>query len=134
MKFVLLGALMLLRKFLGSVLTTLLTGLFFNFYFAIMDNYDKFFAALGILLLGAAPFIFFIGLPVSILSDYVTKNLYGKQRYKKALLIHLIFGLIVGLVLSFFFEHLFIVVITLIAAFLFWLVDEILRKTIKENK
>ncbi|MBP1934476.1 hypothetical protein [Ammoniphilus resinae] len=125
---------MLLRKFLGFVLTTLLTGLILNLFFAIMDGYDKLFAALGVLLVGAAPFILLIGLPVSILSDYLTKNLNGKQRYKKAFLIHIIFGLIIGLVLSFFFEHLFLVVITLTAAIVFWILDEILRKKFKGTK
>ncbi|MFS0864867.1 hypothetical protein [Fredinandcohnia sp. 179-A 10B2 NHS] len=119
---------MLLRKFLGFVLTTLLTGLFLTFYFAIMDGYDHLFAALGVLLSGTAPFILLIGLPVSILSDFLTKNLYSKQRLKMAFSIHSIFGLLFGVVLSFFFEHLFLIVITLIAAILFWVVDEFLRK------
>ena len=121
---------MLLRKFSGFVLTTLLTGLFLNLFFAIMDGYDNLFASLGVLLAGAAPFILLIGLPVSFLSDYLTKNINAKQRYKKAFLIHIIFGLIIGLVLSFFFEHLVLVVITLIAALIFWIVDEILKKEI----
>ncbi|SOC45059.1 hypothetical protein [Ureibacillus acetophenoni] len=125
---------MFLRKFLGFIITTLLTGLFLNFYFAIMVGYDKLFAALGVLLTGVAPFILLMGLPVSILSDLLTKNLNSKQRYKKAFLIHIIFGLIIGLVLSLFFEHLIIVVITLIATFIFWLVDEILRKKFKGTK
>ncbi|NEU31357.1 hypothetical protein GN156_11345 [bacterium LRH843] len=123
---------MILRKFLGFVLTTLLTGLFLNLFFAIMDGFDNynFFAALGVLLVGAAPFILLMGLPVSLLSDYLTKNLNGKQRYKKAFFIHIIFGLIFGLILSFFFEHLFLVILTIIAAFIFLLVDEFLRKEI----
>lgn len=125
---------MILRKFLGFVLTTMLTGLFLNFYFAIIDGYEKLFAALGVLLAGAAPFILFLGLPVSILSDYLTKNLYGKQRNKKAFLIHIIFGLIIGFVLSFFFEHLLLIVLTVISALIFWIVDEILRKKFMGTK
>ncbi|MEH7382643.1 hypothetical protein V7138_19425, partial [Bacillus sp. JJ1533] len=103
---------MLLRKFIGFVLTTLLTGLFLNLFFAMMDGFDNYnlYAALGVLLVAAAPFILLIGSPVSVLSDYLTKNLNGKQRYKKAFLIHIIFGLIIGLVLSFFFEHLLLIV------------------------
>lgn len=123
---------MLLRKFWGFVITTLLTGLLLNLFFAIMGGFDNynFFAALGVLLVGAAPFILLIGLPVSVLSNYLTKNLNGKQRYKKAFFIHIIFGLIFGLILSFFFEHLFLVVVTLIGAFIFLLVDEFFRKKI----
>ncbi|MCH1627878.1 hypothetical protein [Fredinandcohnia quinoae] len=125
---------MILRKFLGAVLTTLLTGLFFTLFFEIMDGFVNLFAALAILLVSAAPFIFLLGLPVSILSDFLTKKLDGKQRYKKAFLIHMILGLIIGLVLSFFFEHLILVVLTLIAALLFWIIDEILRKKFRRTE
>ncbi|WP_010280806.1 hypothetical protein [Bacillus timonensis] len=127
---------MLVRKFLGFIITTLLTGLLLNLFFVIFDGYDNynFFAALGVLLVGVAPFILLIGLPVSGLSDYLTKNLNGKQRKKKTFLIHIIFGLLIGLILSFFFEHLFLIVITLLAALIFWIVDEILRKKFKGNK
>ena len=123
---------MILRKFLGFVLTTLLTGLFLNLVFAIMEGFDNynFLAALGVLLVGASPFILLIGLPVSAISDYLTKNLNGKQRYKKAFFIHIIFGLIFGLILSFFFEHLILVAVTIIAALIFLLVDEFLKKKI----
>jgi hypothetical protein len=54
----------------------------------------------------------------------------GKQRNAKALLIHSIFGLIAGLGISFLFESLFLVIVTIIASLIFWLVDEILRKRI----
>ncbi|MFS0823235.1 hypothetical protein [Bacillus sp. 1P02SD] len=125
---------MILRKFLGFVLTTLLTGLFLTLFFAIMDGFDNLFAAFGILLVGTAPFMLLIGLPVSIFSDYLTKNLNGKQRFKKAFLIYIIFGLIIGLVLCFFFEHFFLVVITIVASLIFWIVDEILRKKLTKQK
>ncbi|WP_456278892.1 hypothetical protein [Bacillus sp. AK128] len=124
---------MFLRKFLVSALTTVLTGFFLNLFFAIMDGFDHYdlFAVFGVLLVGVAPFILFIGLPVSILSDYLTKNLNGKQRNKKAFLIHSIFGLIIGVVLSYFFEHFLLSPLTLIAALIFWIVDEIFRKKFK---
>ncbi|MFD1738832.1 hypothetical protein ACFSCX_20145 [Bacillus salitolerans] len=89
---------MFLRKIFGFVLTTLLTGLILNLFFAIMDGFTNynFFAVFGVLLVGATPFILLIGLPVSILSDYLTKNLNDKQRNKKALLIHSIDASIVS--------------------------------------
>lgn len=121
---------MWLRKFLGFVLTTLLTGLVLNLLFAIMDGFDHYslFAALGMLLIGTAPFILLIGLPVSILSDYLTKKLNDKQRYKKAFFIHIVSGFLAGLVISFFFENLLLVGITIISSLIFWIVDECLRK------
>lgn len=111
---------MMLRKFLGLVFTSLLTGLFLNFVFAITNGL-KLFLALGVLLAGTFPFVLLIGVPVSFLSDYLTRDLTGKQRYKKAFIIYIFFGLIAGLVISFFFESLLLVGVTLIAssAFLF---------------
>lgn len=124
---------MLLRKFLVLISTTLLTGLFLNFYFVITEGIgmDNLFFALGMFLMGAFPFILLIGMPVSILSDSLSKNIKGKQRYIEAFLIHITFGLIAGLVISFFFEHFFYVVVTLFAAIIFWAVDEFLRKKIR---
>jgi len=120
--------LILLRKFLGLVLTTLLIGLILAVLFMISSGTS--FLAIGLLLAGAFPFVFLIGLPVSFLSDYLSKNLNGKQRKMVALLIHIIFGLIAGLVIAKVFESLFYVGVTIIAALIFWLVDEILRKNI----
>lgn len=124
---------MLLRKFLVLISTTLLTGLFLNFYFVITEGIgmDNLFFALGMFLIGAFPFILLIGMPVSILSDSLSKNIKGKQRYIEAFLIHITFGLIAGLVISFFFEHFFYVVVTLFAAIIFWAIDEFLRKKIR---
>ncbi|MFS0673687.1 hypothetical protein [Ornithinibacillus sp. 179-J 7C1 HS] len=124
---------MLLRKFLVLISTTLLTGLFLNFYFVITEGIgmDNLFFALGMFLMGAFPFILLIGMPVSILSDSLSKNIKGKQRYIEAFLVHITFGLIAGLVISFFFEHFFYVVVTLFAAIIFWAVDEFLRKKIR---
>ena len=126
---------MLLRKLLGFIITTLLTGLFLNFYFVITEGIgiDNLFIALGAFLIGVLPFILFIGVPVSFLSDNITKNLNAKQRFIEAFLIHFTFGIIAGLVISVFLEHIFHVLVTLFAALIFWSVDEILRKKIKAS-
>jgi len=120
--------LMFLRKFLGFILTTSLIGIFLTVFFAITEGSS--FLAIGVLFTGAFPFVLLIGVPVSFLSDYLTKNLNGIRRNIVAFLIHSIFGLIAGLVISSLLESLFIVVVTIIAAFVFWLVDEILRMKI----
>lgn len=119
---------MVLRKCLGLVLTTLLIGIFLGFHFAITEGSS--FLSIGLFLTGAFPFVLLIGVPVSFLSDYLTKNLNGKLRKIAALLIHSIFGFIAGSVISYFFESLFLVGVTIIAALIFWLVDEISRKKI----
>ena len=127
---------MFLRKFLGFILTTLLTVFFLNLFFAIMDGFDNYhlLASLGLLLVSTAPFVLLIGLPVSFLSDYLTKNSTGKQRSKKALFVHGFFGLIAGSVISFLFESFFLVGVTVIAALIFWLADEFLREKVKGCK
>jgi len=120
--------LIFLRKSLGFVLTTLLIGIFLTLFYSITEGTS--FLAIGVLFTGAFPFVLLIGVPVSCFSDYLTKKLNGIQRNLVALFIHSTFGLIAGLVISFFFESLFLVGVTMIAALLFWLVDEILRKKI----
>ncbi|MGI2298149.1 hypothetical protein [Paenibacillus sp. GXUN7292] len=119
-----------LRKFLGFILTTLLIAILLTILFAITEGSSL--LAIGVLFTGAFPFVLLIGVPVSFLSDYLTKSLNGKPRNIMALLIHSIFGFLAGLVIviSNLLEGLFIVVATIIAALIFWLVDEILRKKI----
>lgn len=120
----------ILRKLIGFILTTLLIGLFLALYFTITEGSSI--LAIGLLIPGALPFVLLIGVPVSFLSDYVSKKLKGIRRNIVALLIHSVFGLIAGLVISFYLfeKHLFIVVVTIIASIIFWIVDEVLRKKI----
>jgi uncharacterized protein YacL len=120
---------MYLRKFLGFITTSLLSGLFLTYLMILNEGYEVF-ETLGIILMVSTPFILLIGVPVSMLSDYLSKNLTGKERYTKAILIHIIFGLIIGLVISFIFESVFYLISSLIASFILWLVDEVLRKKI----
>lgn len=123
-------ALIFLRKFLAFILTTFLIALLLAIYFAITEGTSLF--VIGVFFTGALPFVLLIGVPVSFLSDYLTKCLNGKLRNIIALLIHTIFGLLAGvaIVISNLLEGLIIVVATIIAALIFWLVDEILRKRI----
>lgn len=120
---------MILRKFLDFVLTTLLTGIILSFLFVITDGIQPF-LVLGVLLAGIFPFVLFIGVPVSFLSDYLTRNINGKQRYTKAFVIHMISGLTTGMIISFFFEGFLLVGVTVVASILFWSMDELLRKKI----
>lgn len=117
-----------LRKTLGFAFTAFFIGVFLSLYFAILSG-SNFFFGIGLFSTGAFPFVLLIGVPVLCLSDYLTKNLNGKPRYKVALLIHSLFGLIAGLAISYLFEREYIfLVITIIAALIFWLVDEMLRE------
>jgi hypothetical protein len=125
---------LVLRKFLGFVFTTLLTGLFLNFYIVITEDIDNLFSIFGIIVIATFPFILLLGVPVSIFSDYRSKNLNGKQRYARAFLIHIIFGLIAGVVISYFLESIFLILVTLLAAVVFWLADEIFRGIVKGTK
>src|SRR5690606_20881335 len=105
--------LIFIRKFLGFGLTTLFIAIFLASLFAITEGSS--FLAIGLFLTGAFPFVLVIGVHVSFLSDYLTRNLNGKLRNIVAFLIHSIFGFIAGLAISFFFESLFLVGVTIIA-------------------
>ncbi|MET3696422.1 hypothetical protein SAMN05877753_103334 [Bacillus oleivorans] len=88
------------------------------------------------------PFIFLYGLPVTILSDKITKDSLGVKRVIKAFLFHVLFGMGFVFVLSFFFDphelffnfkeywssegELLFFAATL-TSFFFWLVDEGIR-------
>lgn len=122
-----------LRKFLSLISTTFLTALFLTILSVILEGTNP--LVISMFITGAFPFILVIGVPVSFLSDCVTKKLDEKPRYIVALLIHSIFGLIAGLVIRYLFENegLLLVGITIIAACIFWLVDELLRKNFKKR-
>lgn len=121
----------ILRKFLGFVVTTLLIGICLGLLFAITEGASLW--AIGLFLTGAFPFVLVIGVPVSFLSDYLARHLQGKRRMIAALLIHGLFGLLAGFVITYFFENenVFLVGVTIVAALIFWFVDEMLRITMK---
>lgn len=121
----------ILRKFLGLMLTTLFIAILLTILFVITEGSSLF--AIGLFFTGAFPFVLVIGVPVSFLSDYLTKKLNGKLRSMASVLIHSIFGVLAGSVIPFIFENnrLFLIGITFVSSLIFWLVDEILRKRMK---
>ena len=80
------------------------------------------------------PILLLYGLPSSIVSDVVTKNLKGVVRGGIALVIHLLLASLFVLICFMYGEawlpvNLFLV-FSLISSFLFWTVDEFLRSTV----
>lgn len=113
-------------------------------YFIIEQS--GFVIALGMYLL---PILLFYGLPASIFSDFVTKNLKGLLRGGVALLIHLFLATLFNLIPLLFSElewkHLFSEIrilfksenfffrISILSSSLFWCIDEILRSQIAKD-
>ena len=124
-----------IRKLLAFILTTFFIAILLTIFFAITEGSSL--LVIGIFFTGALPFVLLIGVPLSFLSDYLTKRLNGKPRTILAFLIHIIFGLLAGLVIimSNLLEGFIIVVATIIASLIFGLVDEVLRqKFVKYSK
>lgn len=140
---------MLKRKMLAFLITYLSIVVILSL-FLVVDNklYSEFF--LYFVLIGAYsfPFILLYGVPSSIIADYLTKKLVGFIRSGLSLIIHLVMGMVIvvtaGIIFenesllinfkSFISEYLIFLFPTLLAAFLFWLSDELLRSTIIRNK
>ncbi|WP_394188027.1 hypothetical protein [Paenisporosarcina quisquiliarum] len=140
---------MLKRKMLAFLLTYLSIVLILSLLLVTDNNmYSEFF--LYFVLIGAysLPFILLYGVPSSIFADYLTKKLVGLIRSGVSLLIHLAMGMVIvviaGIIFenksllmnfkSFLSEYLIFLFPTLLAAFLFWLSDEMLRSTFIRNK
>ncbi|MFD2446948.1 hypothetical protein ACFSO7_23705 [Bacillus sp. CGMCC 1.16607] len=94
----------------------------------------------GMFSLILSPYILFYGIPVTFLSDYVSKNLTGNIRAFFALIVHLFFGVM----FSFIFPSnasspLFrggvdsAIIFGSITALFFWTIDEILRRSLKQH-
>ena len=142
---------MLKRKMLAFLITYLSIVVILSLIL-VADNklYSEFF--LYFVLIGAysLPFILLYGVPSSMIADYLTKKLVGFIRSGLSLIIHLVMGMVMVIVIiagiifenesllinfkSFISEYLIFLFPTLLAAFLFWLSDELLRSTIIRNK
>jgi len=138
---------MLKRKMLAFLITYLSIVVILSLIL-VADNklYSEFF--LYFVLIGAysLPFILLYGVPSSMIADYLTKKLVGFIRSGLSLIIHLVMVIVIiaGIIFenesllinfkSLISEYLIFLFPTLLAAFLFWLSDELLRSTIIRNK
>lgn len=125
---------MLKRKVLSAIFTAIIVSLIMALQVRLEGLTPPF------ILLYAIPAVFIYGLPVSVLSDIVTKKLYGFIRRVIAFFIHLFFGLVFNYLLNFYvlnekgttpFMGPFGFA-PVISAIVFFLLDEYLRK--KYNK
>ncbi|MDN7240645.1 hypothetical protein QWY14_02535 [Planococcus sp. N028] len=115
---------MILRKFVSTLVTSMLV---FLIYLLLTKS------GVGLLIVVyLIPFLLFYGIPVSIFSDFVTRKLKGVTRGGVALAIHLSLATLLNLILYLFsyegWEPVgFILVNSLLSAFLLWSIDEILK-------
>lgn len=138
---------MFLRKGLGFIITSLLSSLFITLTIKFQESYVgiEFFV---FVLFITAPIIFVYGLPVSILSDTLTKKFKKNVRSWSALFIHLLFGMmfvfLYGLLMArgeflqnmngYWNEADFYFYCSVLTSVLFWGVDEMLRRSISLMK
>jgi len=82
-----------------------------------------------------SPFILLYAVPVTFLSDFITKRLTGNCRTFLALIVHLFFGVLFGFIIPLDSEFSFFggeidsaFIFASITALFFWIIDEIIRK------
>ena len=119
---------MIKRKLVSAVVTYVL---FMIIYFLFYQSW--FIILLGIYLF---PFILFYGVPVSVLSDFLTKKIEGKYRGILALFIHVFLATLIVLIPALFSEMgrdiilpdlQFFLLIPILSSSFFWCIDELLR-------
>ncbi|MGM0847087.1 MAG: hypothetical protein ACQEUT_19195 [Bacillota bacterium] len=116
---------MVIRK----IIVSFLTGLFMIIIFSILAGKLVIGFAIGLYLL---PILLIYGVPSSIVSDFITNRLKGFKRVSASFLIHILMGvfflaapiLLTGSISGI--ENFFSPFVVL-SAFIFWLMDEVIR-------
>ncbi|MGM7700484.1 hypothetical protein ACSVDE_02100 [Pseudalkalibacillus sp. Hm43] len=131
---------MFLRKLLVTVITCILAFILISTYLGLFITYfretglehitDGFSDWLTLYLIFFVPVIFAYGLPVSILSEFLTKKMSGWKRMAFAYLIHIGFAAVTAL---FWPEYVFSVATIIIAA-IFFIIDELVYSLQKKKK
>ncbi|MBM7661036.1 hypothetical protein JOC85_001808 [Bacillus mesophilus] len=126
---------MIKRKVLTTLLATPLSLLVIcGVLFGEWERPFELIVMTGMLGLWISPLILLYGVPVTFLSDYVTKGLAGTARMLTACIVHLSFGILFGFVfrsdeqfLIFGIEVNVIIISASITALFFWVIDELFR-------
>jgi hypothetical protein len=135
------------RKLLGLVITSIVTVAFIIILFSEGEMPVELFSMIGAISLFVLPGVLLYGLPVSVLSDKLTKSLNGFKRVLLSLVIHLFFGLSFVFIIGIFIApenlftsfnqfwrdaYLFFAFSTLVSL-LYWSVDEVLRLVLNKK-
>jgi len=129
---------MIIRKTITTVLATVIAMFFLLFVLFREPIGLDFFNTLLFSALMFAPFILFYGVPITFLSDYVTRHFPGTKRILFAFLFHIVSGMAFPVLFGLFgslssseFKIMFIGATTF--AFFFWVIDELLRRVLTKN-
>ncbi|MDP5275419.1 hypothetical protein [Chengkuizengella axinellae] len=129
---------MLIRKLWTFIITSLLSVVFIAMY-TLLTFRDDFLLAFYLISIYTTVILFYCGIPVSILSDYVTRRFNGLKQLLSRVFIHLLFAwglitIIIGFGHGFDYLVLYKTLYFLFGFYsiLFWIVDEVLRR--KYNK
>ncbi len=127
---------MIKRKLITTLLATPISLLLiFSIFFGEWRQPLDLLVMTGIFSLFISPYIILYGVPVTFLSDYLGKQLTGHLRFFVACIAHLFFGVLFGFIFKMgSVISLFVVEVNeasiygAITAFIFWAIDELIRK------
>jgi hypothetical protein len=133
---------MILRKVVTTLLATPLSLLvIFGVFFGEWRDSTELIVVTVTLGLWLLPTLLLYGVPVTFLSDYVSKEFTGNVRPLIALILHLCFGLLFGLIAPIDLELSFsgtevnaAITSASITSFFFWVIDELLRVNSSNKK
>ncbi|TQR19431.1 hypothetical protein [Psychrobacillus vulpis] len=137
---------MIKRKVITFFIATILSITFILiFVFGEWERPLELIPMIGIYSLLFSPIIFIYGVPITFLSDYITKRFIGIKRGVFALIIHLFFGMVYTFIYGLIFESIDFFtefrnywvgegelnfIAGIVTSFFFWTVDEVLRHII----
>ncbi len=128
-----------IRALVASFFSTLFMTIFMNLYYE-GNIFFNFLPAIFGLFMWFTPIILIYGIPITILSEFITKRFIGMKRMLLALVIYMLFGMVFGVLLPSNIElkiigadtDLFVIAGT-ISAFIFWIVDEYSKCRYRRN-
>jgi hypothetical protein len=121
------------RKFIGFFISWIVFGVLFNVLIngvmmQLKGDYLVYYViTLALTMLFSFPVMLVLGVPVSMLSDYIIKRYKGQFRLIFSFAIHTFFGISFGILLTFIGEVEVYFFASLLASVIFWVVDELLR-------
>ncbi|MGP4042071.1 hypothetical protein ACTWP4_19515 [Gracilibacillus sp. D59] len=127
---------MVKRKVITTLLATPLSLLvIFGLFFGEWQHPVELIVMTGAFGLWISPIILLYGVPITFLSDYISKRFTGNVRALTAFIVHLSFGILFGLIAPMDGQFLLIgtevnatTIFASITALFFWVIDELLRR------
>jgi hypothetical protein len=124
---------MILRKAVVFISSSILTSMIIAVIF-MTEGFPNFINTFTFFILYVTPTVLVLGMPISIFSDVILQNNQGKSRFWGAFVIHIFFGLLIGIGLTYFSGGTILLVGSTIASIVVWAVDEFLKIMFKKEE